>query len=193
MLGSCFYLFLFLFYFNPNFSNCSLNSLNCSNNSSYHTERTITHTPPNQDGRATPSPEHDSEDMHGFDDNHAPVSAAVHNGSTRTVSHSIDSPVIRIGTKEPEQTDENFNSFHYWRSPLPDISGELEMLSSQTSARETETEEEEEPEQSCPDSKSSHGKATSDQIQMVLDRLQPHMDDPDVQGEYVELNVCDKL
>lgn len=86
-----------------------------------------------------------------------------------------------------EQTDENFNSFHYWRSPLPDISGELEMLSSHTSEKAEKQEKEEEgPEHNCPDSKSSHGKATSDQIQMVLDRLQPHMDDPDVQGEYIE-------
>ncbi|XP_029005771.1 serine/threonine-protein phosphatase 4 regulatory subunit 1 [Betta splendens] len=170
-------------------NNCSLNSLNCSNNSSYHTERSITHTPPNQDGRATPSPEHDSEDKHSFDDSHTPVSGVVHNSSTHIV-HSLDSPMIRIETKEPEQTDENFNSFHYWRSPLPDISGELEMLSSQTSEKETETEKEEEPEQSCPDSKSSHGKATSDQIQMVLDRLQPHMDDPDVQAQVQVLSAA---
>lgn len=175
------------------FSNCSLNSLNCSNISSCHTERTIAHTPPNQDGRATPSPEHvstaDSEDVHSFDDNHTPVSGEVHKSSNHPISNSSDSLTVTIDTKEPEQTDENFNSFHYWRSPLPDISGELEMLSSQTSEKVTEKEkekEEEEPEDDCPDSKSSHGKATSDQIQMVLDRLQPHMDDPDVQGEYTE-------
>lgn len=47
-------------------------------------------------------------------------------------------------------------------------------------------EEEEESENNCPDSKSSPGKATSDQIQKVLDCLQPHMDDPDVQGGYTE-------
>lgn len=41
---------------------------------------------------------------------------------------------------------------------------------------------EEEPEDNCPGSKCSPGKTTSDQIQMVLDCLQPHMDDPDVQG-----------
>uniref|UniRef100_A0A8C7WFF0 WW-binding domain-containing protein n=1 Tax=Oncorhynchus mykiss TaxID=8022 RepID=A0A8C7WFF0_ONCMY len=33
--------------------------------------------------------------------------------------------------EETEQTDENFNSFHYWRPPLPDISEELEMLKDQ--------------------------------------------------------------
>uniref|UniRef100_A0A8C9Y6T3 WW-binding domain-containing protein n=1 Tax=Sander lucioperca TaxID=283035 RepID=A0A8C9Y6T3_SANLU len=87
-----------------------------------------------------------------------------------------------------EQTDENFNSFNYWRSPLPDISGELEMLNCQKS--EEVIEEEEEEELDCPDSKSSPGKATSDQIQKVLDCLQPHMDDPDVQAQVQVLSAA---
>ncbi len=74
---------------------------------------------------------------------------------------------------------------------MPDISGELEMLSCQTSGEviqneekkeEEEEEEEEELEENCADSNPSPGKATSDQIQKVLDCLQPHIDDPDVQG-----------
>uniref|UniRef100_A0A7N8WQP7 Protein phosphatase 4, regulatory subunit 1-like n=1 Tax=Mastacembelus armatus TaxID=205130 RepID=A0A7N8WQP7_9TELE len=161
-------------------------------------DRAVTHTPPNQDGRATPSPEHvstaDAEDMNHFDNNHTPVSGEMHHGFTHTLYNSSNSPPTTNNaknTKEIEQTDENFNSFHYWRSPLPDISGELEMLSFQTSEEVTEKQEkkeeveleEEECEDNCPDSKSSHGKATSDQIQMVLDCLQPHMDDPDVQAQ----------
>uniref|UniRef100_A0A8C4HJ97 WW-binding domain-containing protein n=1 Tax=Dicentrarchus labrax TaxID=13489 RepID=A0A8C4HJ97_DICLA len=96
-------------------------------------------------------------------------------------------------TKETEHTDENFNSFNYWRSPLPDISGELEMLNCQTSVgvlEKDEKEEEEEPEGNCPDSKSNPGKATSDQIQKVLDCLQPHMDDPDVQAQVQVLSAA---
>uniref|UniRef100_A0A4W6E5G3 Uncharacterized protein n=1 Tax=Lates calcarifer TaxID=8187 RepID=A0A4W6E5G3_LATCA len=145
-------------------------------------KRTIAHTPPNQDGRATPSPEHvsttDNEDLHNFDDNHTSVLGDLHDGFTHTVSISSVSPTTTNNaknTKEMEQTDENFNSFHYWRSPLPDISGELEMLK---------------PEDNCPDSKSSHGKATSDQIQKVLDCLQPHMDDPDVQAQVQVLSAA---
>uniref|UniRef100_A0A4W6E1U9 Uncharacterized protein n=1 Tax=Lates calcarifer TaxID=8187 RepID=A0A4W6E1U9_LATCA len=145
-------------------------------------EGTIAHTPPNQDGRATPSPEHvsttDNEDLHNFDDNHTSVLGDLHDGFTHTVSISSVSPTTTNNaknTKEMEQTDENFNSFHYWRSPLPDISGELEMLK---------------PEDNCPDSKSSHGKATSDQIQKVLDCLQPHMDDPDVQAQVQVLSAA---
>lgn len=177
-------------------SDCSLNSLNCSDISGCHTERTITHTPPNQDGRATPSPEHvsmaDSEEMHNFDDNHTSVSREMHGGFSH--SNSPTSTNNAKNTKETEHTDENFNSFHYWRSPLPDISGELEMLSCQKSAevtkKEEQKEEEEEPQDNCPDSKSSPGKATSDQIQKVLDCLQPHMDDPDVQAQVQVLSAA---
>lgn len=175
------------------FSDCSLNSLNCSDISGCHTGRTIAHTPPNQDGRATPSPEHvstaDSEEMHNFDDIHTSVPREMCGGFIRTFSNSNTNPTTTNNAKnakDTEQTDENFNSFNYWRSPLPDISGELEMLNCQKS--EEVIEEEEEEELDCPDSKSSPGKATSDQIQKVLDCLQPHMDDPDVQGGFTELD-----
>lgn len=168
------------------FSECSLNSLNCVDISGCHTERTLVHTPPNQDGRATPSPEHaltaDSEDMNSFDDDSPPKDIrgggfphTASSGSTNTKN-----------TKEP--TDENFNSFNYWRSPLPDISGDLEMMncpkSSQAAQQQQQQQQErEEAGNHFPESKSSPGKATSDQIQKVLDCLQPHMDDPDVQGQ----------
>uniref|UniRef100_A0A3P8SUG3 Uncharacterized protein n=1 Tax=Amphiprion percula TaxID=161767 RepID=A0A3P8SUG3_AMPPE len=181
-------------------SDCSLNSLNCSSISSCHTERTITHTPPNQDGRATPSPEHvvtaDSEELHSYDDNHTSVPGEMPDSFTHTSSNESPTATNNAkNTKETEQTDENFNSFHYWRSPLPDISGELEMLSCQTSEEVVEKEEkkeveEEEPEENCLESKSSHGKATSDQIQKVLDCLQPHIDDPDVQAQVQVLSAA---
>ncbi|XP_029287279.1 serine/threonine-protein phosphatase 4 regulatory subunit 1 isoform X2 [Cottoperca gobio] len=177
-------------------SDCSLNSLNCSDISGCHTGRTIAHTPPNQDGRATPSPEHvstaDGDEMHNYDDNHTSVPREMHGGFTRTFSNSNASPTTTRNaknTKDMEQTDENFNSFNYWRSPLPDISGELEMLKSQRSeVVKEEKKEEEEPD--CPDSKLSPGKATSDQIQKVLDCLQPHMDDPDVQAQVQVLSAA---
>ncbi|KAK5614764.1 hypothetical protein CRENBAI_018727 [Crenichthys baileyi] len=177
-------------------SNCSLNSLNCADISSCHKERTITHTLPNQDGRATPSPEHvstpDCEDVNHFDDSHFSVPAKTHN--SLTVTGSINTHLVTNNaknTKETEQTDESFNSFHYWRAPLPDISEELEMINCETSEEGTEKEAgEEEPEENCPESKSSHGKATSDQIQKVLDCLQPHIDDPDVQAQVQVLSAA---
>uniref|UniRef100_A0A0S7EW83 PP4R1 n=2 Tax=Poeciliopsis prolifica TaxID=188132 RepID=A0A0S7EW83_9TELE len=172
-------------------NNCSLNSLNCSDISSCHKDRAITHTPPNQDGRATPSPEHvatpDCEDLHHFGDGHFSVPGLA-------VTGSRDSPLVTNNaknTKETEQADNSFNSFIYWREPLPDISEDLEKLNCQTSEEGTEKKiEEEEPEENCPESKSSHGKATSDQIQKVLDCLQPHIDDPDVQAQVQVLSAA---
>lgn len=176
----------------PPFSECSLNSLNCVDISGRHADRSLVHTPPNQDGRATPSPEHaltaDSEEMNSFDDDSPPRD--IHGG----VSHTTASASTNTkSTRDKEPTDENFNSFHYWRSPLPDISGELEMMncpkSSQQQQQQHEEEEQEDKDEReeagnhFPESKSSPGKATSDQIQKVLDCLQPHMDDPDVQGQ----------
>ncbi|XP_038149151.1 serine/threonine-protein phosphatase 4 regulatory subunit 1 isoform X1 [Cyprinodon tularosa] len=170
-------------------SNCSLNSLNCADISICHKERAITHTPPNQDGRATPSPEHvsapDSEDH--FEESHfsVPRETLTDSGGTPLVTNNARN------TKETEPTDQSFNSFHYWRAPLPDISDELEMLNCQKSEEGIgKGVEEEEPEENCPESKSSHGKATSDQIQKVLDCLQPHIDDPDVQAQVQVLSAA---
>ncbi|KAJ3603118.1 hypothetical protein NHX12_030862 [Muraenolepis orangiensis] len=138
-------------------SDSSINSRKgCETGGCPPAERTITHTPPNQDGRATPSPERSlMADLQYNDKN-----------------------------KDMEQADENFNSFYYWRPPLPDISGELEMLTSPTEEGEDEE---------CPVSKCSPANATSHQIQKVLDCLQPHMDDPDVQAQVQVLSAALKV
>uniref|UniRef100_A0A674PAV3 Protein phosphatase 4 regulatory subunit 1 n=1 Tax=Takifugu rubripes TaxID=31033 RepID=A0A674PAV3_TAKRU len=151
---------------------CSLNSLNCPDLRGCRTDRTVVHTPPNQDGRATPSPEHvvsaDSEEMNNFDDNHSSLPGENHSGFSSRVSDSSTNNTKN--TKDTEHCDENFNSFHYWRSPLPDISGELEILSSQKPSDVAEDEEEkEEPQNNC---------------------LQPHMDDPDVQAQVQVLSAA---
>uniref|UniRef100_A0A8C2ZYE7 WW-binding domain-containing protein n=1 Tax=Cyclopterus lumpus TaxID=8103 RepID=A0A8C2ZYE7_CYCLU len=135
--------------------------------------------------------------LDSFDDNYTSVPREMRGGFTRTFSNSNASPTTTNNarnTKDTEQTDENFNSFNYWRSPLPDISGELEMLNSEESEevmeqKETKEEEEEE-EPDFHDSKSSPAKATSDQIQKVLDCLQPHIDDPDVQAQVQVLSAA---
>uniref|UniRef100_A0A8C6MDN6 WW-binding domain-containing protein n=1 Tax=Nothobranchius furzeri TaxID=105023 RepID=A0A8C6MDN6_NOTFU len=162
------------------FSNCPLNPLNCSDISGCLKDRTITHTPPNQDGRATPSPEHvpsaDGEDVDSFEENRSPVPVNRPDGFTLT--NSSDGPTATNNiknTKEHEQTDENFNSFNYWRPPLPDISEELEMLNCEKSEEVTEKEETEE---------------EDDQIQKVLDCLTPHIADPDVQVQVQVLSAA---
>ncbi|XP_061688006.1 serine/threonine-protein phosphatase 4 regulatory subunit 1 [Syngnathoides biaculeatus] len=167
-------------------SDCSLNSLNCADITSRRTERTIAHTPPNQDGRATPSPEHvpAAEEMNYDDDNNH---SFAHGEALDSLAHVSNNA---RNAKEATQADENFNSFHFWRPPLPDISGELELLSCQMGDGIEKKRKEAEDFGSAPDSKASPTKPTSDQIQMVLDSLQPHTDDPDVQAQVQVLSAA---
>lgn len=65
--------------------------------------------------------------------------------------------------------------------PKSSHAAQLQQLEEQEEQQQ-EKEEREEAGSHLPESKSNPGKATSDQIQKVLDCLQPHMDDPDVQG-----------
>uniref|UniRef100_A0A8C7CXF9 Serine/threonine-protein phosphatase 4 regulatory subunit 1 n=1 Tax=Oncorhynchus kisutch TaxID=8019 RepID=A0A8C7CXF9_ONCKI len=96
--------------------------------------------------------------------------------------------------EETEQTDENFNSFHYWRPPLPDISEELEMLKDQVPLQNQTAgikEGEKEEMVVLEDGEMASLKpVTSSQIQKVLDCLQPHMDDPDAQAQVQVLSAA---
>ncbi|XP_056462590.1 serine/threonine-protein phosphatase 4 regulatory subunit 1 isoform X2 [Gadus chalcogrammus] len=183
-------------------SDCSINPLKCSEMGGCPTQRTISHTPANQDGRATPSPERslmaDLEYAHAFGNNSTTAASEPRgnptSGGPYSNTNNNNDPTATENDKnqkDMEQADENFNSFNYWRPPLPDISGELEMLTSPTTGEEVEGEEEDEEE--CPVSTYSPAKATSDQIQKVLDCLQPHMDDPDVQAQVQVLSAALKV
>ncbi|XP_043098212.1 serine/threonine-protein phosphatase 4 regulatory subunit 1 [Puntigrus tetrazona] len=96
-----------------------------------------------------------------------------------------------------QQTDEctMFNSFNFWRAPLPDITQELELLQEEKRNEviekrdETMRETEGEGKDDLP-SLDSQGPATSSQIQKVLDCLQPHLDDPDVQAQVQVLSAA---
>ncbi|KAM8945739.1 serine/threonine-protein phosphatase 4 regulatory subunit 1-like [Pelodytes ibericus] len=79
-------------------------------------------------------------------------------------------------TDESRPTDV-FNSFLYWRSPLPDITEELELL----------------PVDGTLNSKSSSvctSYMASSDIQMVIQSLQGHLDDPDVQAQIEVLSAA---
>uniref|UniRef100_A0A8C7EZT8 Serine/threonine-protein phosphatase 4 regulatory subunit 1-like n=1 Tax=Oncorhynchus kisutch TaxID=8019 RepID=A0A8C7EZT8_ONCKI len=130
-----------------------INSPLCIESSNGPTVRP-SHTPINQDGRSTPSLESMSRGNSGSDSTHTPPQNQ-HEGQAR---NNNNIPPTNNINKETEQTDQNFNSFLYWRPPLVDISQELEMLK--------EKEEE------------------------VLDCLQPHMDDPDVQAQVQVLSAA---
>uniref|UniRef100_A0AAZ3PTB5 WW-binding domain-containing protein n=1 Tax=Oncorhynchus tshawytscha TaxID=74940 RepID=A0AAZ3PTB5_ONCTS len=127
-------------------------SMRCSFNGP--TERP-SHPPINQDGRSTPTLECMSGGDRRSDSTHTPP-----RGRHEVQERNNNPPT---NNEETEQTDENFNSFHYWRPPLPDISEELEMLKDQVPLS---------------------------QIQKVLDCLQPHMDDPDAQAQVQVLSAA---
>lgn len=66
-----------------------------------------------------------------------------------------------------------FNTFLYWRRPLPDISQDLELLQCTEMHGET-----------CLVSEAlCNNCVASSEIKKVLQSLQEHMDDPDVQGK----------
>uniref|UniRef100_A0AAZ3QZI7 WW-binding domain-containing protein n=1 Tax=Oncorhynchus tshawytscha TaxID=74940 RepID=A0AAZ3QZI7_ONCTS len=132
-------------------------------------------------GRSTPSLESMSRGNSGSDSTHTPPQNQ-HEGQAL---NNNNLPPTNNKNKETEQTDQNFNSFLYWRPPLVDISQELEMLKDQGPRTRTEGEKEEEEVVV-----SSLDPATCSQIQKVLDCLQSHMDDPDVQAQVQVLSAA---
>uniref|UniRef100_A0A672RME5 Serine/threonine-protein phosphatase 4 regulatory subunit 1-like n=1 Tax=Sinocyclocheilus grahami TaxID=75366 RepID=A0A672RME5_SINGR len=88
-----------------------------------------------------------------------------------------------------------FNSFNFWRSPLPDITQDLQLLQEEERDEviekqdETMRDTEGEGKEDVP-SLDAQGPATSSQIQKVLDCLQPHLDDPDVQAQVKVLSAA---
>uniref|UniRef100_A0A8C3RQ43 Putative WW-binding domain-containing protein n=1 Tax=Chelydra serpentina TaxID=8475 RepID=A0A8C3RQ43_CHESE len=76
-----------------------------------------------------------------------------------------------------QSAEDVFNTFLYWRPPLPDISQDLELLQSKTEKHE----------EGCSVSKAiCNNCVASSEIKKVLESLQEHMDDPDVQGKKKE-------
>ncbi|KAJ8358900.1 hypothetical protein SKAU_G00154250 [Synaphobranchus kaupii] len=98
-------------------------------------------------------------------------------------------PSLGQGQQEAAQhSEDTYNSFHYWRPLLPDISHDLELLQTQEEEEEEEVKEDEEENEIT--RLDSQGPATSSQIQKVLDCLQPHLDDPDVQAQVQVLSAA---
>ncbi|XP_036427330.1 serine/threonine-protein phosphatase 4 regulatory subunit 1 [Colossoma macropomum] len=93
-----------------------------------------------------------------------------------------------LTTTQDQQTGDLFDSFHYWRPLLPDISQDLELIQGEGKDEEQRQEMVKE-EETVPDL-DSEGPATSSQIQKVLKCLQPHLDDPDVQAQVQVLSAA---
>ncbi|KAG8566853.1 hypothetical protein GDO81_013392 [Engystomops pustulosus] len=113
-------------------------------------------------------------------------------GSSTNSGHVISCPIVEdegSNSKRPPtslSTDgrpsDVFNSFLYWRSPLPDISEELDLLPVDESRKDLDLESEYSP--VC-----KSYMASSD-IEKVLQSLQGHMDDPDVQAQVQVLSAA---
>ncbi|XP_050169926.1 serine/threonine-protein phosphatase 4 regulatory subunit 1-like isoform X2 [Myiozetetes cayanensis] len=71
-----------------------------------------------------------------------------------------------------------FNTFLYWRPPLPDITQELELLQFKTEKHK----------ESC--SVPCNNCVASSEIKKVLESLQEHIDDPDVQAQVQVLSAA---
>ncbi|XP_030682414.1 putative serine/threonine-protein phosphatase 4 regulatory subunit 1-like [Nomascus leucogenys] len=82
----------------------------------------------------------------------------------------------------PRSTEDVFNHFLYWRTPLPDISKDLELLLSEAGPQED----------NCSRPGVVHNSCVArSEIQKVLDSLQEHlMNDPDVQAQVQVLSAA---
>uniref|UniRef100_A0A8C8S0Q0 Putative WW-binding domain-containing protein n=1 Tax=Pelusios castaneus TaxID=367368 RepID=A0A8C8S0Q0_9SAUR len=80
-----------------------------------------------------------------------------------------------------QSAEDVFNTFLYWRPPLPDISQDLELLQAKTEKHG----------KGCSVSKTlCNNCVASSEIKKVLESLQEHMDDPDVQAQVQVLSAA---
>lgn len=88
-----------------------------------------------------------------------------------------------VGTSSPDSAlldQELFNSFHFWRTPLPeiDLDRELQQDSGETPSPERAGDAPGVPGPGSP----NITMATRKELEEMIENLEPHMDDPDVKG-----------
>lgn len=87
------------------------------------------------------------------------------------------------GTSSPDSAlldQELYNSFHFWRTPLPEIDLDVELEQGCGNTLSPERPEET-PEVTIPGS-SNITMATRKELEEMIENLEPHIDDPDVKG-----------
>ncbi|XP_067904157.1 serine/threonine-protein phosphatase 4 regulatory subunit 1 isoform X2 [Heterodontus francisci] len=94
---------------------------------------------------------------------------------------AITKETLRISAISPpvnlERSGDMFNSFVYWRQPLPDINFDLEL-------RQSVVKEDWRDQRISSSSGSlTEGSMRSNELEKVLESLQAHLDDPDVQAQ----------
>ncbi|XP_070276756.1 serine/threonine-protein phosphatase 4 regulatory subunit 1 isoform X1 [Myotis yumanensis] len=96
-----------------------------------------------------------------------------------------------IGTSSQDSAlldQELYNSFHFWRTPLPEIDLDIEL--EQGSGNKLNPERPEEtPEATIPGS-SNITMATRKELEEMIENLEPHIDDPDVRAQVDVLSAA---
>ncbi|XP_062986634.1 serine/threonine-protein phosphatase 4 regulatory subunit 1 [Elgaria multicarinata webbii] len=82
---------------------------------------------------------------------------------------------------------ELYNSFHFWRTPLPKIDIDLEL---QETARILDSETQEKEQEVIASASSSITMATRKELEEMIENLEPHMDDPDVKAQVEVLSAA---
>lgn len=88
-----------------------------------------------------------------------------------------------VGTSSQDSAlldQELYNSFHFWRTPLPEIDLDVELKQGSEDKFSPETAEAA-PEVPTPGSPSIT-MATRKELEEMIENLEPHIDDPDVKG-----------
>ncbi|XP_058412698.1 serine/threonine-protein phosphatase 4 regulatory subunit 1 isoform X3 [Diceros bicornis minor] len=96
-----------------------------------------------------------------------------------------------VGTSSQDSAfldQELYNSFHFWRTPLPEIDLDIELEQSSGNELSPETPEEA-PEVTTPGS-SNITMATRKELEEMIENLEPHIDDPDVKAQVDVLSAA---
>ncbi|KAM8966915.1 serine/threonine-protein phosphatase 4 regulatory subunit 1 [Pelodytes ibericus] len=99
--------------------------------------------------------------------------------------------VLELASPESPVTEQElYNSFHYWRTPIPEIDIDMELKQSKAEAHSPES-------RPVAQMVSSPGSpnitmATRKELEEMLENLEPHIDDPDVKAQVDVLTAAIK-
>ncbi|XP_061451381.1 serine/threonine-protein phosphatase 4 regulatory subunit 1 isoform X3 [Rhineura floridana] len=97
-------------------------------------------------------------------------------------------PAPALASKENSFFDQElYNSFHFWRTPLPRIDIDLEL---QEAAGVLDSETQEEEQGVVVSASSNITMATRKELEEMIENLEPHMDDPDVKAQVEVLSAA---
>lgn len=102
--------------------------------------------------------------------------------STSSLEDSSNALPSHVSEKVEIPEQELYNSFHYWRTPIPEIDLDLELL-------EEKSNSDEEVSSASSSTQVSTSALDRKQLEELIENLEPHVDDPDVKGEKGCLSV----